>query len=68
MVMFPDFTCKVFWKQQGDWNELTPGRKPYSIAFLPPWDRSPRPGLNFAGNPDEDAQFGFFDIKYIRVN
>ncbi|HWV66690.1 hypothetical protein, partial [Chitinophaga sp.] len=64
MAMLPDFTCRVYWKQQGEWEELTPGKKAYNISFLPPWDRSPRPGLNFQGEPGENAAFSFFDIRY----
>lgn len=64
MVMLPDFTCKVYWKQQAGWEELTPDKKAYPVGFLPPWDRSPRPGLNFQGAPDENAAFSFFDIRY----
>jgi beta-xylosidase len=64
MIVSPDFTCRVYWKQLDNWQELTPDKKPYSIGFLPPWDRSPRPGLNFQGNEEEDAAFSFFEIKY----
>lgn len=66
MIVSPDFTCRVYWKQQGDWHELTPDKKPYQIGFLPPWDRSPRPGLNFQGSEKENAAFSFFEIKYNR--
>lgn len=68
MEIFPDFTCKVYWKQQAAWTQLTPDKQSYSIAFLPPWDRSPRPGLSYIGSEDDDAQFGFFDIKYSLAN
>lgn len=64
MTVSPDFTCKMYWKQTTTWNELTPDQKPYPIGFLPPWDRSPRPGLNFLGSDNENAAFSFFDIKY----
>lgn len=62
MSTLPDFTCKAYWKQHGDWQELS--ENAYPIDFLPPWDRSPRPGLNFAGTSDIHACFGFFEIKY----
>lgn len=65
MIVFPDFTCRVYWKQQAEWNELTPKKESYAIGFLPPWDRSPRPGLNFSGRAKEEAVFSFFDIKYL---
>ncbi|SEW53311.1 glycoside hydrolase family 43 protein [Chitinophaga arvensicola] len=64
MTVSPDFTCTVYWKQTADWQLLTPNQQPYSIASLPPWDRSPRPGLNYQGSPEENGVFGFFDIKY----
>lgn len=62
--VLPDFTCKAHWKQQDDWQELGGSKSAYAIDFLPPWDRSPRPGLNFAGANNADARFGFFEIKY----
>ena len=65
MKVLPDFTCRVYWKQSADWSELTTNSKPYSINFLPPWDRSPRPGLNFLGDENMHASFAFFDIKYL---
>lgn len=64
MVTLPDFTCRFYWKQGNDWQELTPGNKPLDIKFLPPWDRSPRPGLNFAGKAGEKAEFSNFSISY----
>jgi beta-xylosidase len=64
MVVSPDFTCKVYWKQGPDWQELTADNKPFSIGFLPPWDRSPRPGLSFLGREDDWSEFGFFDARY----
>ncbi|NLR59532.1 family 43 glycosylhydrolase [Chitinophaga polysaccharea] len=64
LSVFPDFTCRVYWKQQQDWEELTPGKQPYTISFLPPWDRSPRPGLSFMGTEKEEAVFSFFEIRY----
>lgn len=65
MKVLPDFTCRVYWKQSAEWSELTTDSKPYSISFLPPWDRSPRPGLNFFGGENANASFAFFDIKYL---
>jgi len=62
LSVFPDFTCRVYWKQQADWEELSPKKQPYAINFLPPWDRSPRPGLSLIGK--EEAAFSFFEIKY----
>ncbi|MEO6151306.1 MAG: glycoside hydrolase family 43 protein [Mucilaginibacter sp.] len=59
----PDFTCHAYWKQTGDWQELT-GDKPRTIDNLAPWDRSPRPGLNFCGAANEEAVFDDFTLTY----
>jgi len=66
MVVKSDLTCSVYWKQKNtDWKELSAGEKAYAIDFLPPWDRSPRPGLNFKGSPAEHAQFSSFELNYL---
>lgn len=44
------------------WNEITTGDNYFSAGFLPPWDRSPRPGLLQSGT--EPAVFDFFEISY----
>lgn len=36
----------------------------YNGSFLPPWDRSPRPGLMHKGAEDESAIFSSFTIAY----
>ena len=46
----------------GNWSEITTGDAFYNADFLPPWDRSPRPGLLQQGS--EPAAFDFFEIKY----
>lgn len=66
LKVLPDFTCRVYWKQQADWQELTANNEAYSIRFLPPWDRSPRPGLHVAGKPQEKGSFGFFELQYMK--
>lgn len=59
-----DLSLRVFVKQdQSEWKELK-GAKPVSIDFLPQWDRSPRIGLNFKGEADQDAQFTTFELVY----
>ncbi|MGO4291815.1 glycoside hydrolase family 43 protein [Chitinophaga sp. RAB17] len=65
MIVSPDFTCRMYWKQGTNWNELAPDQKSYPIGFLPQWDRSPRPGLNYMGGEKENAAFSFFEIKYV---
>ncbi|WP_285055954.1 glycoside hydrolase family 43 protein [Pedobacter ginsengisoli] len=63
MVVKPDLTCRVYVKQdQADWKELKGEGKPVVIDFLPQWDRSPRIGLNFKGDPDQDARFTAFEL------
>ncbi len=66
MQMFPNFTCKAYWKQSGDWKELVADSAGYAISFLPPWDRSPRPGLHFKGPETSNASFQFFDLTYLK--
>jgi len=61
---YADMTCKVYWTQTpGQWKELT-AEADQSIKFLPPWDRSPRAGLNFSGTPDQEAVFSSFELTY----
>lgn len=36
----------------------------YDGKFLPPWDRSPRPGLLHYGKFKEPGGFSFFKIAY----
>lgn len=60
----PDLSCQVYFKQaKADWQQLQPTETP-SISFLPPWDRSPRIGLNFKGTAAQDAQFSSFQLNY----
>ncbi|RYE16529.1 MAG: beta-xylosidase [Sphingobacteriales bacterium] len=63
IVVNPDFTCHAYWKQSGDWKELT-GDMPRTIDNLTPWDRSPRPGLNFSGPATSEAVFDDFTLTY----
>nr|WP_068890535.1 glycoside hydrolase family 43 protein [Pedobacter panaciterrae] len=66
MVVKPDLTTRIYWRQKSEaWKELSAGDKAYSIDFLPQWDRSPRPGLNFKGNPTEEARFSSFELTYL---
>lgn len=57
--------CKLrfYWSDvAGKWNEIVTGEDYFNAGFLPPWDRSPRPGLLQQGN--EPAAFDFFEIRY----
>ena len=57
-----DMSCKVYWTQTpGQWKEISGGQ---SLKFLPPWDRSPRAGLNFFGTTDQEAVFSAFELTY----
>ena len=64
MTVKPDLSCRAFWKQ-GDmkWQEMK-AEQGISIDFLPPWDRSPRVGLNFYGTSNQAALFSSFELKY----
>ncbi|EDM34164.1 beta-xylosidase (1,4-beta-D-xylan xylosidase) [Pedobacter sp. BAL39] len=60
-----DAHCRVYWKQKdGGWQELKEGAQAAGISFLPPWDRSPRPGLNFKGASGQEAVFADFSLVY----
>lgn len=57
LIMKPDAIAVVYFKQGGgEWQALTTAQ-PVSVKFLPQWDRSPRAGLHFKGEPTEHAQF-----------
>ena len=57
-----DMSCKVYWTQStGEWKEIAGDQ---SLTFLPPWDRSPRAGLNFKGTADQEAVFSSFELNY----
>lgn len=56
---------RFYWKQNGtDWKEVSPGNAAYDGSFLPPWDRSPRPGLLHLGSKAEPAVFNLFQLSY----
>ena len=60
LTMKPDATAVVYYRQgDGEWKAL-PIAEPVSVQFLPQWDRSPRAGLHFKGEPTEQAQFSEF--------
>ncbi len=50
-------TCKFYYRQgKMEWKELT-SETPLKADFLPQWDRSPRAGLHFKGDSNQEALF-----------
>ncbi|GAA4443361.1 family 43 glycosylhydrolase [Pontibacter saemangeumensis] len=59
------YQCRFYWSEGGKaWKEVKTAGDYYSGDFLPPWDRSPRPGLVHRGAAGEAAGFNFFEIVY----
>ncbi len=59
------FKCRFFWSDAGkNWEEMKTTDNYYNGDFLPPWDRSPRPGLLHMGSDKDPAGFDFFEIRY----
>lgn len=59
------YQCRFYRSENAkDWKEIVTGAQHYNGNFLPPWDRSPRPGLLHLGDTNEPAVFSFFDISY----
>lgn len=59
------YQCRFYWSKDGtDWKGLGFDNGFYNANFLPPWDRSPRPGLMQRGNTTEPAAFSYFEIAY----
>lgn len=57
-----DKTCKFYYKQDaGDWKQLIT-ETPVKANSLPQWDRSPRAGLHFKGDENQNAQFANFSL------
>lgn len=63
------YKCRFFWsRKKNSWNEIKAGEGSYYNGdFLPPWDRSPRPGLLHSGKIKEPARFSFFKIEYHKI-
>ncbi|HLS94893.1 MAG TPA: glycoside hydrolase family 43 protein [Sphingobacterium sp.] len=62
LVLDEDGHCSAFTKTASTWTEiesLVPEDQAYD---LPPWDRSPRPGLHFSGSAEEHAVFRAFEV------
>lgn len=63
MVAENGYKLRFYWSDvAGTWNEITTTDTNFNAGFLPPWDRSPRPGLLQEGN--DPAVFDFFEISY----
>lgn len=63
LAMKPDATVVVYYRQnKRQWKPLQTTQA-VSVQFLPQWDRSPRVGLHFKGEPTEQAQFSAFLFK-----
>ncbi len=59
------YLCRFYWSENGTtWNEINTGGNAFNGDFLPPWDRSPRPGLWHSGTTKNAAGFDFFCITY----
>ncbi|WP_343217053.1 hypothetical protein [Hymenobacter profundi] len=56
--------CRFFWLNSNSWIEVKTGGTYYKADFLPPWDRSPRPGLLHQGATTDPATFNSFAISY----
>jgi len=62
------YQCRFLWSRDGsDWRQLkAPGdQQYYDGSHLPPWDRSPRPGLLHQGSANAPATFSYFNITYL---
>lgn len=66
MLVSEGYQCRFFWSREGTgFYELKAGDQPYYDGrHLPPWDRSPRPGLLHYGNNKAPAAFDYFNIGY----
>lgn len=66
MVVTKGYECQFFYSTSpGTWEELRAGNQPYYDGrHLPPWDRSPRPGLLQRGKVSDPAVFAYFGISF----
>lgn len=60
--------CRFYWSTDNhQWKELRAAGQDapfFDAAYLPPWDRSARPGLIHRGDPTEPARFAWFRLRY----
>lgn len=66
MIVRNGYSCQFYFSTDGKtWKEIkATDNGEYEAKFLPPWDRSPRPGLIQYGKQQEPAAFSFFSLKY----
>lgn len=63
--LLPDKTCEFLYRTgTTSWKTLKIDEA-FNAGLLPQWDRSPRAGLHFKGDENEDARFADFSIKNI---
>lgn len=59
------YKIAFFWSENSStWTPLKTENTFYNGDFLPPWDRSPRPGLHHVGEDKDQACFSDFRITY----
>jgi beta-xylosidase len=58
------YQCRFYWNEGQNWKELKLTTEFLNGDFLPPWDRTPRPGLIYLGAEAEPAVFSSFQIIY----
>lgn len=62
IALTDEFKLRFFWRaDRSSWNEIS---SLLDAGFLPPWDRSPRPGLHVRGKETDAACFSYFKIDY----
>lgn len=61
-----DLSCKALFKvQNGTWANIEiKDSSSFNLKELAPWDRSPRPGLQVKGGPNEKAVFTELSLDY----
>ncbi|SDL12011.1 Arabinan endo-1,5-alpha-L-arabinosidase precursor [Sphingobacterium mizutaii] len=61
-----DLSCKALFKvQNGTWTNIEiKDSSSFNLKELAPWDRSPRPGLQVKGGPNEKAVFTELSLDY----
>ena len=60
------YLMQFYWREGADeWRPVDGYRYALDASFLPPWDRSPRPGLHHKGPQALPACFSNFMIRYV---
>ncbi|MEO5979262.1 MAG: glycoside hydrolase family 43 protein [Chryseolinea sp.] len=57
---------QFFYRFENDWKIVNTDASFINGDFLPPWDRSPRPGLYYDGNVGDEGCFSNFKLTYSR--